>query len=39
MEIVREYVNMFNSDLQKDFDEFNPLEKFAKVNKAISMKK
>lgn len=25
MTIVRNYVNMFNSDLKKDFDEFNPL--------------
>jgi len=39
MEIVKEYVNMFNTDLQRDFDEFNPLEKFSKVNKSISMKK
>lgn len=27
MEVVRNYVNMFTSDLQKDFNEFNPLEK------------
>jgi len=39
MEIVKEYVNMFNNDLQKDFNEFNPLEKFSKINKTISMKK
>jgi len=38
MEIVKEYVNMFNADLQKDFNEFNPLEKFSKINKTISMK-
>jgi len=38
MDIVKEYVNMFNSDLQRDFNEFNPLEKFSKVNKSISMK-
>jgi len=36
--IVKEYVNMFNSDLQRDFNEFNPLEKFTKKNKNISMK-
>ena len=38
MEIVKEYVNMFNSDLHRDFNEFNPLEKFSKVNKHITMK-
>jgi hypothetical protein len=38
MDIVRNYVNMFNNDLQKDFNEFNPLEKFSKVNKAIAMR-
>ena len=26
LEIVKEYVNMFGGDLQKDFDKFNPLE-------------
>lgn len=39
MDIVKEYVNMFNTDLQRDFNEFNPLEKFAKINRTISMKK
>ena len=39
MEIVKEYVNMFNADLQKDFNEFNPLEKFSRINKNISMRK
>ena len=34
MEIVQEYVNMFNNDLQRDFNDFNPLEKFSKVSKA-----
>ena len=38
MEIVKEYVNMFDSDLQRDFDQFNPLEKFKNKNKSISMK-
>ena len=38
MEIVKEYVNMFNSDLHRDFNEFNPLEKFTQINKTISMK-
>ena len=38
MEIVKEYVNMFNEDLQKDFNTFNPLEKFAKTDKTISMR-
>ena len=38
MEIVKEYVNMFNSDLQRDFNTFNPLEKFSKINKTIFMK-
>jgi hypothetical protein len=39
MDIVRNYVNMFNNDLHKDFDTFNPLEKFTNVNKTISMKR
>lgn len=26
IEVVREYVNMFNQDVQLDFDKFNPLE-------------
>ena len=34
MEIVREYVNMFNDDLKKDFDNFNPLEEFHKKSGA-----
>ena len=38
MEIVKEYVNMFNTDLQRDFNEFNPLEKFSKINKTIAMR-
>ena len=39
MDIVKNYVNMFNSDLHRDFDEFNPLEKFSKKAETISMKK
>jgi hypothetical protein len=38
MEIVKEYVNMFDNDLQRDFNAFNPLEKFSNVNKTLSMK-
>jgi integrase/recombinase XerD len=41
LDIVKEYVNMFSSDLQQDFDEFNPLENI-KVNQkrnSIKMKK
>jgi len=38
MEIVKEYVNMFDNDLQRDFNTFNPLEKFSNVNKTLSMK-
>lgn len=26
LDMVRNYVNMFTSDIQKDFNEFNPLE-------------
>ena len=29
MEIVKNYVNMFTDDLQRDFDTFNPLETMA----------
>jgi len=32
MEIVREYVNMFGDDMKKDFDSFNPLEEFHRLN-------
>lgn len=28
MKMVREYVNMFDEDLKKDFNTFNPLEEF-----------
>jgi len=29
---------MFNEDLQKDFNTFNPLEKFSKITKTVSMR-
>jgi len=32
MEIVREYVNMFNDDLKRDFDNFNPLESLQEMS-------
>jgi len=41
IDIVKEYVNMFSSDLQVDFDQFNPLESIAVKNKrspAIKMR-
>jgi len=41
IDIVKEYVNMFSSDLQIDFDQFNPLESIAVKNKrspAIKMR-
>jgi len=41
MEMVRNYVEMFNNDLRKDFTAFNPLDNFAKeqTKKVIHMKK
>ena len=33
IDIVKEYVNMFDSDLQKDYDVFNPLENLTFTNK------
>lgn len=36
LDMVRNYVNMFTQDLQKDFEEFNPLEFINK--KSIKMK-
>jgi len=39
MNIVKEYVNMFNNDLHVDFNVFNPLEKFAKKEQTISMRR
>lgn len=38
METVKNYVNIFNSDLVNDFDEFNPLEQLQTAKKHISMK-
>lgn len=38
MDIVREYVNMFSDDLQKDFDRFNPLEQIACNGSYITMR-
>lgn len=41
IDIVKEYVNMFSSDLQVDFDQFNPLESISAKNKrspAIKMR-
>jgi hypothetical protein len=38
MAMVNEYVNMFDNDLQRDFNDFNPLEKFTKAGKTISMR-
>ncbi|OOM75452.1 tyrosine recombinase XerC [Clostridium puniceum] len=37
LDMVRNYVNMFTKDLQKDFEEFNPLEFVSK--KSIKMRK
>lgn len=37
LDMVRNYVNIFTKDLQKDFEEFNPLEFVSK--KSIKMKK
>ena len=42
MDVVREYVDMFGADLQRDFDSFNALEEFSgggKKSAPISMKK
>ena len=36
MEMIKEYVDIFLSDLQKDFDNFNPLENF-KTRKALKI--
>lgn len=39
LNMVREYVNMFDKDLKQNFDEFNPLEKFTQNGKYISIEK
>jgi integrase/recombinase XerD len=38
MDIVKEYVNMFSTDLQQDFDVFNPLENIRVNQKRSSIK-
>lgn len=39
MDMVKEYVNMFNDDLKRDFDTFNPLEEFCnKKTETMKMK-
>lgn len=37
LEIVKEYVNMFSDDLQKDFDKFNALDQMVSNNQWIKM--
>lgn len=37
MEIVKKYVNIYGSDLTKDFDKFNILDRFEKPKKAIKI--
>jgi len=41
MEMVRNYVEMFNDDLKRDYESFNPLDNFSKGRnkEAIKMKK
>jgi len=41
MEMVRNYVEMFNDDLKRDYNSFNPLDNFAKARnkEVIKMKK
>ena len=36
--VTREYVEMFRTDLQQDFDQFNPLERMQKNKDVIRMK-
>lgn len=38
IEMVREYVEMFNEDLQRDFDKFNPLEQLRESKDYIKMR-
>lgn len=38
LEIVKEYVNMFNEDLKQDFDRFNPLEQMVSRSEFIKMR-
>jgi integrase/recombinase XerD len=39
LDIVKEYVNMFSNDLQKDFNNFNPLEQLTSKKEHIKLKK
>ena len=41
MDMVKNYVEMFNDDLKKDFEEFNPLDNILRDKKRdiIKMKK
>jgi integrase/recombinase XerD len=38
VEMVKNYVEMFNNDLQQDFDTFNPLENFIKHKQGAHIK-
>lgn len=38
LDMVKNYVNMFSNDLQKDFDIFNPLENITVKRKSIKMR-
>ena len=38
MDMVKEYVNMFSTDLQQDFDTFNPLENITVSQKRSSIR-
>lgn len=38
LEMVKEYVNMFGTDLKEDFEDFNPLNEFSKSGKYIKMR-
>ena len=38
LEMAKEYVNMFNDDLQHGFNEFNPLDNIVKNGKGETIK-
>lgn len=38
IDIVKNYVNMFTTDLQRDFDTFNPLENLTVAKQSIKMR-
>lgn len=38
MDMVRKYVNMYGSDLQNDFDTFNPLDNMKSTSSKITLK-